>query len=212
MERATRRIAAVITLCAFGGLVLSPRLALADGRAPLQLAQAQLPDPDAVPPPPPPPYPPAYPQQPYPAPPPAYPQQPPPAYPQQAYPAQPYPYFPPPPPVRMKTVEKPRLGLIVAGSIIFGSTWLITCATAYVSDHAPLAIPLVGPLTQWDSSYNGRIFNAGMIFVTLIQTGGLAMLIAGALSKRKVLVPDVPVTFAPTLLPGGGGLAAIGTF
>ena len=112
----------------------------------------------------------------------------------------------------MKTVEKPRLGLVIVGSLLFGGVWLISCTDAYVEQKGGLAVPLVGPLTQWSSDPNARGTNAGLIFLTLVQTGGLAMLIAGALTKKKVLVPDLPVTFAPTLLPGGGGLAAVGTF
>jgi hypothetical protein len=106
-------------------------------------------------------------------------QAPPPPYPYPPHPPPPYPYYPPAPPpypyppreiepedcpegtmhykdegrsfcVRYKVVESPNTGLIVSGSVIFGTSYvtslLVATATKFETPAKWLAIPLAGPI------------------------------------------------------------------
>lgn len=217
MKRTTRRTTAITTLAAFSALCLAPRGAAADD-APGDVPRPAAPRPQPAYPPPP-----AYPQQP------AYPPQQQPAYPPQqpAYPAYPpgygqYPAYPSAapalPPPRMVLVERPRIGLVIAGAVMFGGIWLTTSMVGFGSENNGAIIPVIGPLLYLRgdrSSFNrdsDRLANVGLVMVTLGQAAGLAMFIGGLVSKEKKWVREAELSVVPTLLQNGGGLAAVGRF
>jgi len=146
---------------------------------------------------------------------------------QQPY-AQPY-YYPqqqpmqpcPMPPPRLFHEEmQPNYGLMVAGLVIFGASWSINAATAYVADEWKLAVPIVGPFMETQNidtsgTYGdaNRMLVGLLVFDGLIEAAGAIMLVAGAITHHKVKVYDHPrVSVVPTAGPAGGGLAAFGTF
>jgi hypothetical protein len=130
-------------------------------------------------------------------------------------------YYPPPilPPMTMRTVERPRTGLIVAGTVIFAATYLLNVSAAYLGGDGTgtLAIPIVGPAVYAGTHQSccanddNRALNFWMAVDTLVQAAGLTMAILGAVVKTKVRVFD-RVAFAPAVTSGGGGLALAGRF
>lgn len=171
---------------------------------------------------------------------PAYPQGQP-AYPQgqPVYPAQPYMPPPPQPPRRVRyEVRRPNTGLLVAGLATLGGGYLLTALPSAFANfidegssrsgvakgtYWPMYIPVVGPFIQIaamsGSSYYGetgtRLLAIPCVFAGLIQTTGLALTIAGAVTGRRVAIEEVarlPFDLSPVALPGGGGLAASGRF
>jgi hypothetical protein len=179
------------------------------------------------------------PPSPAPYPPQPYPPQP---YPAQPYPAQPYPppaappvYYAPPPvwqaPAPSYHFElQPRWGLLSAGIVIFGVSWTSNAVAAYLADYGYLAIPIAGPIVvakQYDDRYcntpnscsaatvsGNRMVVGVLVFDALIQAGGAAMVLVGALTKQRVRVMDRPprVAVLPTAQAGGAGVAAFGHF
>jgi len=148
---------------------------------------------------------------------------------QQPY-AQPYPqpyYYqgqqpcPMPQPRLFHEEMQPNYGLMVAGLVIFGASWSINAASAYVADEWKLAVPVVGPFMETQNINTGgtygdanRMLVGLLVFDGLIETAGAIMLIAGAITHHKVKVYDrAPrVSVVPTAGPAGGGLAAFGSF
>jgi hypothetical protein len=139
----------------------------------------------------------------------------------QAYPPTPPPpaptYAPPPgyvpplaPPAQIHYEEQPSWGLFVTGAALFGVSYLLTAVVGYVAASGFAFIPVAGPLFYWDSSNtaDARTGNLGLILVTGVQLTGIALGVIGLVLKRKVAVKGPPVTLAPSLSPGGGGLAA----
>ena len=162
---------------------------------------------------------------PQPVPPPVVVPPPPGGYYQQPY-AQPQPYYyqqqpcPMPPPRLFHEEMQPNYGLIVSGLVIFGVSWSINAATAYVADEWKLAVPIVGPFMETQNINTGSGYDANrmlvglLVFDGLIETAGAIMLVAGAITRHKVRVYDrAPrVSVVPTAGPAGGGLAAFGRF
>jgi hypothetical protein len=113
-----------------------------------------------------------------------------------------------------------RVGLIVAGGVLFGSLWLTSAfAGAIASDvgaHSGklLIIPVAGPWALVPSgSTTGDLF---LVLDGIAQAGGIAMLIVGIAAPRTVLIRDVAgVKLQPTPMtfgPGSGGFGLRGTF
>jgi len=78
-------------------------------------------------------------------------------------------------------------------------------------------VPAIGPFIYFGvaNSQDAALFSPLLILSGLAQCGGLAMLIAGAVVRRKVPVyADEPlhVTVAPYLTPTSAGLHALATF
>ena len=136
--------------------------------------------------------------------------QPPPGYP---YPPPGYGYPPGEAPPEMKPVmpykggvippgyvleERMRKGLVIAGSIVFGTFYLFTVAgaTAAESSQAPwgaLYVPVLGPFivaAAGDFRGDSQIVRPLFVLDGIIQAGGAAMLIAGIVAKQKVLVRE----------------------
>ena len=143
---------------------------------------------------------------------------------QQPYAQQPYyyqqqqPCLLPPPRLFHEEME-PNYGLMIAGLVIFGASWSINAASAYLADEWKLAVPVVGPFMETQnintsSGYEANRMLVGLlVFDGLIETAGAVMLVAGAITHHKVRVYDHPrVSVVPTAGPAGGGLASFGRF
>ena len=170
------------------------------------------------------------------APPPGY--APPPSYPP-GYAPPPYsPYGPqyrPEAPVRYE--ERRMIGLSIAGFSIFGGMYMFTAMGGYLAEKGWLAVPVIGPWGFVDEDRRSRCSTppsipgqppqqpfcasedsstrlgyALLVVDGLIQAGGLAMGILGAVIKRKVAVREPRYSFLPQAGPGGVGLAVRGHF
>lgn len=149
---------------------------------------------------------------------------PPPGYYQQQ--AQPYYYqYPQPQPAYAQQPRlfheevQPNYGLMVAGLVIFGASWSINAASAYLADEWKLAVPIVGPFMETQNIYTGpgsdanRLLVGLLVFDGLIEATGAIMLVAGAITHHRVRVFDHPrVSVVPTVGPGSTGLVAFGRF
>ena len=144
---------------------------------------------------------------------------------QQPYAQQPYaqqqPYYYQQPPRLFHEEMQPNYGLMVAGLVIFGASWSINAASAYVADEWKLAVPVIGPFMETQNVNTGPGYEANrmlvglLVFDGLIESAGAIMLVAGAMTHHKVRVYDRPhasVSVVPTAGPAGGGLAAFGRF
>jgi hypothetical protein len=148
-----------------------------------------------------------------PPPPPAPPVPPPVVVPPPQYGLQPY-YYTPPPRACHEELQ-PRWGLVIAGAAVLGASWSVNAAAAFIADEWKLAVPIAGPfmeIAEVDTSYAfNRVLIGMLVFDGLIETAGAAMLLAGAVTHRRVAVYDkgpTQVAIVPTL----GGLAAVGRF
>lgn len=157
------------------------------------------------------------------------PNQPPPAYPPPTYAA-------PMPPQRVpiRYELRPRYGLIAGGASMLGAMYLITAiaglATVAASDIArevgcdggagcptaawPLFVPVAGPFIQMGylSGAGANTARVLLAFDGMVQLGGLAMIIAGSLARKKVPVYAQRFQLLPMASAGGGGLLAQARF
>ncbi|MEJ7729317.1 MAG: hypothetical protein WKG00_08880 [Polyangiaceae bacterium] len=104
--------------------------------------------------------------------------------------------------------ERARRGLVIAGTVTFGSAYLISilgASSAVASDDsssddfAPLFIPVAGPFITLGTADGAD--GAAPIFILdgIAQVGGLALLIAGLAAQESLLVrnPDVATGVVP---------------
>ena len=172
--------------------------------------------------------------------------------PYQPQPYQPQPYYPPQP-YRSPTgatlvpaprgqaryVNRPRVGLIIAGSVTLGASWLFSTLTAsanvgpyYATDYSlgyastssavgdttalwPLYIPVLGPWIEMGFLHGSGapLGGALLAFDGLVQAGGLAMLIAGAVTHTRVAVySQSSLQLSPLSVVGGSGILVSGRF
>lgn len=129
--------------------------------------------------------------------------------------------------------SQPRRGLVIAGAVTFGSTYLITLlAASSIADDAdhwdssdddddeskalPLFIPVLGPFIGISSLDASPVGSAWLVLDGIAQGAGLAMLVAGlAYPNKRWIRNDLGVewTVAPTKAGrDGGGLGLIGRF
>jgi hypothetical protein len=178
---------------------------------------------------------------------PARPAQPPP-YPPHAYPPPPYGYpppgyyyWPPPPyyearnaaprelpyedggpvPDGYRVESRPRRGPIIAGSIMFGVTYLVNLLVASAEDSGNddrttwLYVPGVGTWAYYEENCNERS-NEGCEFLvlhSLTHTAGAVLLVYGLVARKKLLVRnDVGFSVAPSFTSSGYGFAARARF
>jgi len=115
-----------------------------------------------------------------------------------------------------------RRGLIAAGSVVFGSLYLLSAYAAALSadSHSEssmgaLFIPCIGPFAAMvgNTSSTG---NLTLVVDGLGQIAGVSMLIGGLLSPKTVLVRnDLGLTIRPAPIVAGRagtGLGVVGTF
>lgn len=207
---------------------------------------AQAPPPPGPPPgyqPAPPGYPPGY----YPRP--GYP---PPGYPPPGYPPPAYPptygvpgYTPPPiqvptsamdpdnPPAGYHTESRSRSGMVTAGAVMLGISYVISAAAAGASlgdktdNLVPLFIPVAGPFVTLRTAHVfqrtsdggeqvGRVFGAiGLILDGIVQVAGFSLLVIGLAVRKDVVVKDKPEETAsavPDVTVGLQGASARWTF
>ncbi|MGC4117929.1 MAG: hypothetical protein QM765_25955 [Myxococcales bacterium] len=118
--------------------------------------------------------------------------------------------------------KRPRVGLLVAGSLTFAVPYALSAFMAVSSNKAELAVPVVGPFIAAVDTLNTpcsswlcfRELNAGVTAAMgVVQAAGAAMLIAGAVG-RYTLVVDEPgsVSVSPMVVPSGAGVGVSGQF
>jgi hypothetical protein len=120
-----------------------------------------------------------------------------------------------PPGYRVRS--EPRRGPLLAGMIVFGSSYGIMAAVGAATSqesssndrYTALMIPVVGPMLVPVRDQDDRgsliLFGAGP------QMAGVAMMLLGALSERETLVPDSTVAVTPFVSPHAAGMAVGGT-
>lgn len=144
-------------------------------------------------------------------------------------------YVAPPPPAQQMPQQvvrydmKPRYGLIIAGAVTLGVSYLLHSGTAAIAEAVYTAteypvrtmwtnyVPVVGPwltMTTLPNDPARAASVAGLAFSGLVQGAGLAMLIAGAASRQRVPVYawNQRIQLAPSIGPSGTGLALSGNF
>lgn len=118
-----------------------------------------------------------------------------------------------------------RKGLVIAGAVLFGTTYLLSALVgAIVTDcqcggtATALLIPGAGPFVELGQS-NSATGSFSLVLDGLSQVGGLAMFIAGLAVPRTVLVRDdyasssgFHLTVSPIVGPGQRGMGLVGTF
>ncbi|HEY3449630.1 MAG TPA: hypothetical protein VGK67_24970 [Myxococcales bacterium] len=122
--------------------------------------------------------------------------------------------------------RKPRIGLLVAGSLTFAIPYAIGAFSAANSESKEMFVPIVGPFITAVNQVNRpcsstffcgdgwKAFSGGVFAaVGIVQGVGAAMLIAGAVGKYT-LVADEPgsVSVTPMYLPSGAGIGVSGQF
>jgi hypothetical protein len=120
-------------------------------------------------------------------------------------------------PLGYHVVNRPRLGLAIAGGVLLGTFWtgsIIGALSTHASGYLPLIAPVAGPFIAIGTTRSdwGAILLVGD---GLIQASGLAMLLAGALTSRERLVRDEARSFilpAPMRVGTGQGFGLVGTF
>jgi hypothetical protein len=86
--------------------------------------------------------------------------------------------------------SKPRVGLIIAGSVTFGISYSLTAFVTLIvgafrgTQAQPMYIPVIGPLVEGIRS-PGALPVLGLS--TLLQGAGVGMLVAGIVAKREFL-------------------------
>ena len=104
-----------------------------------------------------------------------------------------------------------RKGLLISGIALFAATYVSTVFTWWLFDvfgGAPdgMLVPFIGPFFLFpDAEPQGRTI---LTVLALAQMGGFAMLLAGALTKQKMVVwyGDSGVAIRPLATAGGGGV------
>jgi hypothetical protein len=109
--------------------------------------------------------------------------------------------------------ERARRGLVIAGTVTFGSAYLISilgASSAVASDDnssddfAPLFIPVAGPFITLGTAEDADGVAPIFILDGIAQVGGLALLIAGLAAQESILVrnPEVATGMVPDVSLG----------
>jgi hypothetical protein len=111
-----------------------------------------------------------------------------------------------------------RKGLVIAGSVTFGSMYLLTAMGAAIANDSCkscngslLYVPVAGPLLYLGEvpSQTGKLF---LVVDSVAQAAGAAMLIAGIASPKTIAVRNdlAKIEITPVFGPGSAGI--VGTF
>jgi hypothetical protein len=106
----------------------------------------------------------------------------------------------------------------MAGLVVSAVNDVCTAATSSTCTSAawPLYIPVLGPFLQLGYLNGNSLTTVRTLLVMdgLLQGGGLAMLIAGAVARQATAVPmsGGRAQLSPYPLVGGAGLALVGRF
>ncbi|MEP7123334.1 MAG: hypothetical protein ABJE95_20580 [Byssovorax sp.] len=124
-------------------------------------------------------------------------------------------------PVGYHPEDRPRTGLIVGGSLVFGLLWFgnaIAGGTVKDTGYRPLIAPVVGPLITIATAPSGDVdpLAAGFLIAdSILQAGGAAMLIIGCVTTRPRLIKDqaqIHILPVPMRVGAGQGIGLVGTF
>jgi hypothetical protein len=111
-----------------------------------------------------------------------------------------------------------RTGLVIAGSVLFGTLWVPSAvAGSFVSEPVAFA-PVVGPFVVAAQAAGTPGVNGALVFALVLdgvaQAGGLAMLIAGLAAREPVLlradVKEAKAWWVPLPLSFGNRSAGLG--
>ncbi len=113
-----------------------------------------------------------------------------------------------------------RRGLVIAGAVTFGSTYVISAAIAagFLDDNngddmVPLFIPVAGPFVAIGTADTSPIATTALIIDGLAQAAGVALFVVGLTDEEKIWKRnDLTMRVAPMPLANGGGAALIGEF
>lgn len=109
--------------------------------------------------------------------------------------------------------ERPLTGMAVAGGAMFGGMYMFTAFLGGVTEKSALYIPVAGPIVFAASRDFDRTIQGWLIFDSLVQLTGLALLIGGLAAHHRVKVRDEPkLSVLPSASPMGAGLVAVGHF
>lgn len=120
----------------------------------------------------------------------------------------------------------PRYGLVGGGIALTSALWTISTAAAIVLDEEdspdgdpnfddmywPMFIPVVGPFIAIKTADASGTGAAILALDGVVQTAGLAMLIAGLAAPKLELVPQQKIHIAPRVSAGSLSLELGGTF
>ncbi len=136
----------------------------------------------------------------------------------------------PMPPQVVRYDLKPRYGMIIGGAVTLGVSYLIHSGIAAMAQAVyqeteypnvrqmwPNYIPVLGPwitMTTLPNDWARGLSMVGLAFSGLAQGTGLALLIAGAVSKQRVPVYawNQKIQLTPIVGPANTGLALSGNF
>ncbi len=105
--------------------------------------------------------------------------------------------------------------LVIAGSITFGTTYLISLLTAATTlstdssgggEFAPLFVPVIGPFISIGTAHSEGAGTFWLVFDGLAQAGGLTMFIAGFVMEDKYLQRTNQASLKPEVLINPGGM------
>lgn len=131
------------------------------------------------------------------------------------------------PPLGLHLEQQPRTGLVIGGAVTLGSMWLLTWTITAASsspcdnlynhcNHAmvPVSIiPVAGPIIEAFMTKGAVI--PFLVVDGFVQAAGVAMMMAGVILHRDVLVYDIgPVHAQLSPLPNlhGAGFGALASF
>ncbi len=113
-----------------------------------------------------------------------------------------------------------RRGLVIAGAVTFGATYLVSTSVASAQqdsrdgdDWVPFFIPVVGPFITIGTADTKSFGTFALVMSGLAQSGGLAMFIAGLAAPQDIWVRNDlgRFTLSPTVVGDNGvGLGLIG--
>jgi hypothetical protein len=125
--------------------------------------------------------------------------------------------------------SKADTGFIVAGAVVFGSTYILTSLSAVVAgavadglpggnsagDYAPMYIPVAGPFVTMGSAHASGLGIVTLALLGAAQAGGVALFVTGfAKPEKRYLRDDVAkpkVTVLPVVGTTSVGLGLVGT-
>ena len=134
--------------------------------------------------------------------------------------------------VGYRTESEPRVGMIVAGSVLFGVGYLaplsIVAAAEFPNESIWMAVPVAGPFitmarmdwNEWCSEeqpectgkgFANAFAGIGLVLTGLMQAGGATLLIVGAATPNERVVPVYAVTPMP-MGEDGAGISVSGRF
>jgi hypothetical protein len=130
-----------------------------------------------------------------------------------------------PTPYGYTRVQRTRKGMIIAGAVTLGATYLATAFFGAVAadvikaegsntSTAPLFLPVAGPFLEVGET-DSAVARFFLAVSGLGQGAGAVMLLYGLSSSRTVLVRNdqlIVTSIAPMIAPGASGLSIVGRF